>query len=144
MSEMTVAMPLSGEEVIDAVLDRLRQKLQRDCFLSRNMAYESFDGSFMIELRLKDNGRVAEVQTTVNVSHGESAKNQKPIVVAGKFNEMAPNDVRQHANLPIPTVVDTQEGKREMKSVKYARPPQPAQDVDPGDNLPEAEGEPLI
>jgi len=144
MSEMTVALPLSGEEVIDAVLDRLRQKLQRDCFLSRNMAYESFDGSFMIELRLKDNGRIAEVQTTVNVSQGESAKNQKPIVVAGKFHDQAPNEVRQHAGLPVPAVVDTQEGKREMKSIRYARPSQPTPDVDPGDNLPEAEGEPLI
>lgn len=124
MSEVTVPQTLSGEEVIHVICQKVAGMLKQDCYLSPMMAYESFSGKIHIEIRAKDNGIINEVDQTVPV------ESDPPLIDDEGTNlEMAdailydrpPNDVRQDAELPIPTLVETQDGRKEIRPVKYGK-----------------------
>lgn len=103
MSEHTVAMPLSGEEVVEAMTYELKRRLYRDCHLNPALAYASFEATISGSLRLKDNGR------------------EEAIVFDIVLADRPPNVVRQASDQPIPTLVEDSAGKKELKSMRYAK-----------------------
>ena len=124
MSEITIVMPLSGEEVVDAICDAIRKSLHQDCYLNRVSAYESFAAKVKIEVRAKDSGRVAEVVKEVAVKSEEPVDEDQALVEADfALYDRPPNEVRQEAGLGIPTLVTDAEGKQDIKKVRYARKP---------------------
>lgn len=124
--ETTLALPLSGEEIIESVLDRIRRVLMRDCYLNPNNGYESFAGSISIKLKMRDMGRMPEVATEIQVKLGEEfpeGGDQFSVEAEGseEIPEMPPNEVRVESEQGVPTLVDEGDGKRVIKRVKYAR-----------------------
>ncbi len=125
MSELTLAQPLSGEEIITSLVEKVRDKLRQDCYLSGTTAYESFEADILIKVRMVDCGRIPEVAVEVH-EQSETAINENDENFA--LNEMdvhlssaPPNQVRQEAGLPIPTLVEGADGKRTIKDVKYQK-----------------------
>ena len=131
MSEMTIAQPLSGEEIIESLLDKLRQKLRQDCFLSPMMAYESYEADITIKIKSVDCGRIPEStaeiheqsENPVDEKSENFALDQMDIHLAAA----PPNQVRQETGLPIPTLVEGADGKRDIRNVKYQRKTQPSE-----------------
>lgn len=129
MSEVTVAQPLSGIEVIDAVLAKLRSLMIQDCYLSPNSAYESFTADVTVKIRALDIGRIAESSfkaheesvTQPTADDEDYALREAEIHLAA----MPPNQVRQETGQPIPTLVDVGDGKKEIRPVRYAKHPVP-------------------
>lgn len=125
MSELTLAQPLSGEEIITALVEKLRDKLRSDCYLSGTTAYESFEADIKVSVRMVDCGRIPEVAVEVH------EKSENPIDETNEnfaleqmdihLSSAPPNEVRQEAGLPIPTLVEGADGKRDIKNVKYQR-----------------------
>lgn len=125
MSEETVAEPLSGEEVIQAILDRVGRMLRDDCYLSPMAAYESFEADIQVSVKMLDIGRTPEVHIRAKV------QSEKPVdetdedfalnAAEAHMAAMPPNQVRLEAGLPIPTLVEDTQGKRDIRPVRYAR-----------------------
>lgn len=132
--ETSIAEPLSGDEVVEAVLDLIGQKLRRDCFLSRNSAYESFEGKITVHLRLKDVGRIAEVQTEVPFVLRKAGNDATEIDEEMFLDEQLPNVTRVNTGQAVPVLVQSGEGRPEVKTVKYGRP-KTAPVVDDGEPL---------
>lgn len=122
MSEQTIAQPLSGAEIADAVCDKVREMLRRDCHMNPAMAYEAFSGEIRIKLKLKDCGRILEVGGPVKVE-SETPLTEEAILAEADaaIYEQPPNAARRDAGLPLPTLVTDAEGKKTIKPVRYNR-----------------------
>jgi hypothetical protein len=123
MSELTIATPLSGEEIVEAVQDELRRRLQSDCNLNPVLAYEAFRFVFAGKMTLKDMGREVEIVAEGVLERGpqEKLKDVGALGVNFTMVERPPNAVRQEHGLPIPTLVDDGQGRKEMKGIRYKR-----------------------
>lgn len=113
MTDPTVPLPLSGEEIKVAILDKVSQALDRDCFLHPASAYDFFEGKVSIRLVLHDLGR----EDIVNVVGGATAGTEVPEagahVTSIDIEKQPPNQVRVETGQGVPT----QSGKK----IKYAR-----------------------
>jgi len=113
MPEKTLPAPLSGEEVKAALLDRISQALDKDCFLHPNAAYDSFTGKITLEVTLHDTGREDQINMQESVTAGEPQADAKKATVLIDLEKQPPNQVRVESGQPVPT--DT------GKKIKYAR-----------------------
>lgn len=130
MSENAVAEPLSGHEIIEAIVYKVREQLARDCFLSPNSAYEYFQGKIQVSITAVDCGRQAAVNVSVDLTKGQ------PAALTGgagynvksteDINKQAPNVVRRETEQGVPVAVADGGGKVETKTVKYQRQAKPA------------------
>jgi hypothetical protein len=124
MPEETLAQPLSGEEVVDRILGRIREMLLKDCYLNPVAAYESFAASIQVEVKLNDCGRQPEVRIQAKVeSDTPFVENENSAIeqAEAELYPAPPNQVRMDAGLPIPTLVETPEGRKEIKNIRYSR-----------------------
>jgi hypothetical protein len=122
MSETTLAAPLSGDEVIEAIVDKVRRMLQDDCYLSPMMAYESFNAKIELKVQALDVGRVVVVEQATEVKSENVIDEDAALTQAESYIfDRPPNEVRQEAGLGIPTLVEDAEGRKEIKGVKYAK-----------------------
>jgi len=124
MPERSLSLPLSGDEIIESLLEKLRVAMKRDCFLSPNAAYEWFKAEVTVKVEMSDVGRLPEAKFQVTAEEGEK-KDGKPILSKTHFEvpQAPPNEVRMDAGLPIPTLTTEQtSGKTEIKGIKYRQP----------------------
>lgn len=122
MSEITIAEPLSGAEVIDSILEKVRETLMRDCYLNPASAYESYSADIHVAVRLKDCGREPVVVSEVHVESETPVDEDAALTESdAQLYDAPPNEVRQDAGLPIPTLVEDSQGRKEVKRVRYGR-----------------------
>ena len=114
MPKQTVPLPLSGAEIKTAILDKIKQTLDRDCYLNDTTAYDFFEGKITIQLRCNDIGREEVVKANVVASQGTQPA-QEPEAITNQINieKQPPNQVRIETGQPVPTAT----GKR----IRYAR-----------------------
>lgn len=122
MSERTLADPLSGAEVVEAIVEKVRLALRRDGNLNPALAYEAFSARIRLEVKLKDCGRMVDIQTVAN-SQSENPVDEDAALVEAEalIYEQPPNQVRHEAGLAIPTLVVDGEGRKTVEKIKYAR-----------------------
>lgn len=122
MPELTLAQPLSGTEVIEAVCDKIRTMLRQDCFLSPNLAYETFSANIKVSIKATDCGRTVEVDQVVAVGSDKEPDDDAALMEseANLYNR-PPNEVRLESGLPIPTLVEDSSGQQQVKHVKYSK-----------------------
>jgi len=114
MPERTIPLQLSGEEVRLAILDKIDQALQKDCYMNPLGAFDFFSGKITIELRLNDMGREDVVKMNVSASQGTPpAEEPEAVKVEIKIDPQPPNAVRVETGQAVPTA----SGQR----IKYAR-----------------------
>jgi hypothetical protein len=121
-SEKSIPLPLTGEEIQEAVVVKLRECMQKNCHLGLGNAYTSAKIEVTVKMTLFDYGR--EVRNnelaTVEIDSGlpqESA----PVTVEGQLttDPMPPNQLRVETDQSVP-VQTTQDGKKVTKHLKYA------------------------
>lgn len=123
-NEVSVPEPLSGTEIIEAVVFKVREQLRRDCFLSPNSAYEHFSGRIHIEIRATDCGRLVDVGADVPVVLGKEPEGDAKSEILTSTEEIPqapPNVVRRQTDQSVPVVTQDNAGKQDQRRVKYAR-----------------------
>lgn len=126
MSEITIAQPLSGSEVVNRIVEKIRTMLHQDCFLNAYSAYESFEADIKIDLKMLDCGRTPEVHARV-IERSETPLSEDFALehADAHLGAQPPNQVRMESGQPIPTLVNTGDGRPEIRPVRYARRPVP-------------------
>lgn len=125
MPETTINTQLSGTEVIEAIVDNVRSKLQRDCFLNANSAYDFFKARILIDIDLHDMGTDVPVKSVVEVVHGDRPEDETEVQTNHAsviVEEAPPNDVRVQTGQGVPTLVTDVSGKQELTRIRYGRP----------------------
>ncbi|HKM83871.1 MAG TPA: hypothetical protein VJY15_23310 [Candidatus Acidoferrum sp.] len=123
-NERTIAKPLSGGEVMEAIIFKIRDALKRDCYLAPHIAYDSY--SFQAEIRVqfqKTNTSIKE--TTVHTRGKAGDVSDQPMESADvktSDEPKPPNELREETGQGIPTIITKPQGGVEEKKVKYAIP----------------------
>lgn len=120
MPEEMVVRPLTGAEVQEAVMHKIRESMSKTCNLRPDDAYTSFRAEITIRLTLSDYGRevpdnhhvVAQQNTGLP---GEAQEFFEKILM----DPMPPNQVRIESDQKVPVEV-TEDGKKVTKHVRYA------------------------
>ncbi len=111
MPEKTIALALSGAEIKEALIEKFRQGLDRDCFFHRDAAYDTISGKVTWEIGLHAVDSVtATGAASLNVGDGEVSETQKGEV---DIEPQPPNEVRIESGQTVPT----DSGKR----IKYSK-----------------------
>lgn len=121
-SEKPLPLPLTGEEVKNAILFKLQESLNKTCHLKDDNAYTSFSATIRVQLTLSDYGRQVkdnhEIAETANVPELEGTPEyveQHEITV----DPVPPNQLRVETDQPVP-VMTTEDGKQSVKHLKYS------------------------
>jgi|WetSurMetagenome_2_1015567.scaffolds.fasta_scaffold110438_3 hypothetical protein len=128
MAERSVALALSGEEIIEAVVARIRKEMRTDCFLNKDLAYSYFEAEVHYKIRLQDCGRAPEAKGVARAKGGEvptTTENEEDLFLKEGDIEMQmapPNEVRQESDQPLPVLGTGENGKPEIRRVTYAKP----------------------
>lgn len=125
MAERVLANPLSGLEVRNAILDKLSSFLQRDCFLSPNLAYDYFSCTVKVSIELHDVGRTDKVEVKVTETEGDHPDDDALLEQADKefeINPAPPNEVRVDTGQEVPVLAKAADGRGEIRGIKYKRP----------------------
>lgn len=116
--------PLCGPEIIEDILDQIRERLQRDCFLSREAAYPGgYSGQIDIDLKL--HGIDAQELKTKIVMGIDKPADEKTHEIKEKVEisvEQRLNVVRQRSGQDVPTLTTGEDGRPEVKKRHYGRP----------------------
>lgn len=120
--ERPAPMPLTGEEVQEAILYKVASSLAKTCHLKIDNAYTSFKAEISIKLTLSDFGREVKDNhiVTEQGDSGLPAESEPRTVEANVVMEpMPPNQLRIETgqDVPVPTV---EGGKKVIKHLKYA------------------------
>ena len=121
-SEKSIPLALSGEEIQEAVLYKVRECMGKSCHLASGNAYTSVRFEVTVKMTMFDYGR--EVRNNEIVT-GEidSGIPQEGAALAVEetlaVEPMPPNQLRQETDqaVPVQTVVD---GKKKIRHLKYA------------------------
>src|SRR3954466_7706759 len=106
MPERVLPNALSGEEVRLAILDKVGQRLQRDCFLSENLSYDFFECHVSISLTAHDVGRAAKVEVQETITQGSRPEDAALDAAEAEFDieRQAPNEVRIETGQGVPVL----------------------------------------
>lgn len=126
MPEKVLPLPLSGEEIRKAILDRLSARLMKDGYLNEALAYDYYSAKVTIEILCHDVGRTAPVNVTETVTLGEKPEENENVFLdqaEGEFDIEAapPNEERVATGQPVPVLSRSADGKPEVKGIRYGR-----------------------
>lgn len=141
MAETQVVESLSGAEIIEAVVVKIKEALQRDCYLSPTTAYQTFEADIDISIRMIDVGRYVSVVKDVDVTLPAGAKvpiiigspksrESNPVRASVRIPPMPPNQLRVETGQGVPTLVEAADGKRRIEKVTYSPTKQEAEEDD--------------
>ena len=121
LNERTLAKPLSGAEIREAIIHKLREQMQRDCFLAPHIAYASFSFQLKLDVQFQNTGTSIK-ETTIRATDagGEViAADMEHAELAVSGEPQPPNEVRVETGQGVPTVVQKPQGGIEERKVKY-------------------------
>ena len=122
MNEMTIAKPLSGPEIIEAIVYKIRENLGKNTLLSPHRAYKSF--SFDNVLTINLNSQCLPVEQAMGFAKGGSDgehNGEETTIINQSQPALSPNEVRRDTEQGVPVLVKTPQGKVEEKRLKYAK-----------------------
>jgi hypothetical protein len=125
--EATKPLPLTGDEVREAIIFRVDESLSKTCHLRHDDSYSSFSAEISIKIRLNDFGREQKDNHLVSIVLPSAAdldadaaeKKARELTANLAIEPAPPNQVRVDTGQDVP-VKTTQDGKTVVKHVKYA------------------------
>lgn len=130
MPEEMVVRPLTGEEVQEAVIHKIRQSMARSCNLIATNGYTSFRAEIEIHLTLSDYGREVpdNHQVIAQEDTGLPPQQLGTYETVVTMEPAPPNQVLIESDQKV-DVERVEEGKKVVKSIRYAprkpTPPRP-------------------
>ena len=118
MPERTLNLPISGNEAVKAVLDKMETAMRRDCYLNPDLAYDYVEATVKYTIKCHDVGEARVVDQEVKLQVGTEPESGVDEFEGETFVEpISPNELREETGQPIPV-----KGKgNEIKHVPYAR-----------------------
>jgi hypothetical protein len=120
MAEIVLANPLSGLEVIEAVVDQVRTQMRKDCNLNVNSAYDWYDA----EINMHDAGSHIKGDYTAKSAQGSKPSDGEEIEQAFASFDVdpaSPNEVRVATGQDVPVLTKGENGEQVVKGVRYKR-----------------------
>ena len=122
--EQVLNSPLSGDEVVRIILNRIERSLRGDTRLAAYLAFPSFQ--FRADIAIVLTGAIVpEVAAHVTGGKGEVADDPNvPASVVTHHVEQAPmppNEARVEADLGVPVLTRDARGREVQREVKYTR-----------------------
>ena len=122
MAELTLNDPLSGAEIKEIILNKIKQRLDGDCTLFDGLAYAGFSANWDIKVAFVRSltpptlvwGEVGQIPEGPTETAGATT-------IADTYNSPSPNVARQENDLPIPVMVQTPKGP-ERRRVRIEKP----------------------
>lgn len=121
MAEQTLNNPLSGGEVVEAILDKIRASLRLDCHLNPNSAYDWFSAEVTIKLDMHDAGAHIKGDYTAKATEGNQVADAQHVEADFHIDPAPPNEVRVETGQPVPTLTKDEQGNDVVKGVRYSR-----------------------
>ncbi len=127
MPERMLALPLSGAEIRKAILDKVSQALERDCYLNDDTAYGHFEARVKIEWKAVDVGREVQGKVDVKASAATAELSNPDDALLeqadAEFNieSSSPNETRIETGQEVPVATTDQEGHATERRVKIPR-----------------------
>lgn len=110
-NERVLNLPLTSDEIIEVMLQRIEKRMRADCFLHQATTYNAFSYDFTLNIKFKDMMQGKGTLVWDRFTEGEVPADAKAETVEEKFDSGdSPNTVRQDHDMEIP--VQVQEGKR--------------------------------
>lgn len=129
MSDKVLNLPLSGDEIIEVLLQRIEQRLRADCFLHPAATYNGFSYDLTCTIKFKDMMMGKETLVwdnhaegnLVGIIHTPDMEGVEIAKTTEKFDSGdSPNGTRMEHGLDIP--VQVQEGRRTViRKRKFAK-----------------------
>lgn len=120
MPEQTLALPLSGAEIKEVLLNNFRIALDKDCFLNDTASYSWIRGSMSVTLEANDSGVTKIIREMPFEAGDEAAEGTKTGVrVDFTIDPEPPNTVRVNNDLPVPAQVESPGKPSETKGIRY-------------------------
>jgi len=119
--EKPAPLPLSGDEVKEAILFRVQESLNKHCALMHDNAYTSFTADISIRLKLSDYGREVVDNHFVRAEETSGLPDTSSRLVEANvtIQPAPPNQVRVESDQPVPVLVKEGE-KTKIRHIKYA------------------------
>lgn len=124
MQEMTIAKPLTGPEIIEAICFKMRESLSKNCLLAGHQAYAGFSFDAKVELHFNNPASyVKEAMGFAKGSDGDTTPTEGDLsdTVVMHEPEASPNEVRRETEQPVPAIATSPSGKKEEVKLKYQR-----------------------
>lgn len=125
MPEEIVVRPLTGEEVQEAVLHKIRESMARSCNLLATNGYTSFRAEIEIHLTLSDYGRevpdnhkVIVQEPTKDAEYAEVGEARKTYETTVTMEPKPPNQVLVESDQKV-EVRTTEDGRQVIRNVRY-------------------------
>jgi hypothetical protein len=117
---------LTGDEIIEAIADRLKAKLRSYGYpLRPGDCYEWFKADIpFITVEMLDAGTVQKAEYGVHLEHGEAPAEGTEVVkleTSLEISKAEPNRVREETGQPIPTLTQDEKGRSVIKGVRYQK-----------------------
>lgn len=124
MDETTIAKPLSGPEIVEAICYKMRENLNKNCLLAPHSAYAAF--SFDATVKINFVNPTSMVKEALGFAKGSDGEVQEVTdsldeVVDIHEDAVPPNQVRRDTEQGVPVRVKTPQGGVEEKKLKYER-----------------------
>ena len=121
--ERVLANPLSGLEIVEAIVDKMRQRLLKDCHLSPNLAYDFFLADVIFSIQAHDIGRQVDVVAEEVITEASCPEDASLEAADAEFHidAEAPNVVRVESGQPVPVLTKDSDGQPSIKGVRYSR-----------------------
>lgn len=119
--EKTLNTALSGAEIVEALRDRILEKLKRDCYLNPNHAYDYFSASIHIKVHLHDTGQELETEHRIGFTTGQPQMDSEEVEVDLDIEKRSPNEVRVETGQPVPVLTKDKDGRSIIEGIKYGR-----------------------
>lgn len=112
----TLNDPISGEELKEILIQRIRATLDRDVTLTNDITYAGFEFRFTADIRFKRSAtRDTLAWGETKAGDLDDSDPDNPVIsnpVTAEYETDSPNSARTEHNLPIPTMVNSLEGPR--------------------------------
>lgn len=124
MDETTIPKPLAGPEIIEAVVFKIRENLNKNCLLAPHAAYGAF--SFDAKVTITFVNPTSMVKEALGFASGTGGEPQDVVessteVIDIHEDAAPPNAVRRDTGQGIPVRVKTPQGGVEERKLKYER-----------------------
>jgi hypothetical protein len=109
-AEKVLNLPLSGDEIVEIILQRIEARLRQDCFLHPAATYNGFSYDLSCTIKFRDMMLGKETLLWDKHQQGEGAVDDETSATEQFDSGDSPNRARMDHDMEIP--VQTQEGRR--------------------------------
>jgi hypothetical protein len=122
--EVVMNKPLSGLEVREIILNKLKRTLDGDSRLADYVAFPAFE--YRLDLAILLAGAVHPDIKVVHEDHKgapitDTTDNVSAVTIHQAQDQLPPNEARIEADLPVPVLGHDEKGRPVEKSVKYGK-----------------------